>query len=215
MRAAFWLVRGATRQNGEKPHGQCPWRCSSARPRGVLKVFWELVTGGGGGADVACGLILGRWELGPASAARVGENDRWSGAVKSIPVLLLGTTCCLEQARDGWKVVPDGDDGVEMAWWRRCESSVGVGGIEGESRETGVQKRFTYHGLSTREECIQMKTTAGPKRKYNSPSYPGMLPFEVTRLRRRAVACAAPGGLSLGSGSCRLSCATDARLVEV
>ena len=112
-------------------------------------MFWELVTGGGGGADVACGLILGRWELGPASAARVGENDRWSGAVKSIPVLLLGTTCCLEQARDGWKVVPDGDDGVEMAWWRRCESSVGVGGIEGESRETGVQKRFTYHGLSS------------------------------------------------------------------
>ena len=60
-------------------------------------MFWELVTGGGGGADVACGLILGRWELGPASAARVGENDRWSGAVKPIPVLLLGTTC-LEQA---------------------------------------------------------------------------------------------------------------------
>ena len=79
---------------------QCPWRCSSARPRGVLKVFWELVTGGGGGADVACGLILGRWELGPASAAREGENDRWSGAVKPIPVLLLGTTCCLEQARE-------------------------------------------------------------------------------------------------------------------
>ena len=194
---------------------QCPWRCSSARPRGVLKVFWELVTEGGGGADVACGLILGRWELGPASAARVGENDRWSGAVKPIPVLLLGTTCCLEQARDGWKVVPDGDDGVEMAWWRRCESSVGVGGIEGESRETGVQKRFTYHGLSTREECIQMKTTAGPKRKYNSPSYPGMLPFEVIEIAAAAVACAAPGGLSLGSGSCRLSCATDARLVEV
>ena len=46
----------------------------------------------GGGADVAYGLILGRWELGPASAARVGENDRWSGAVKPIPVLLLGTT---------------------------------------------------------------------------------------------------------------------------
>ena len=64
---------------------QCPWRCSSARPRGVLKVFWELVTGGGGGADVACGLILGRWELGPASAARVGENDGFSGAVKPIP----------------------------------------------------------------------------------------------------------------------------------
>ena len=111
-------------------------------------MFWELVTEGGGGADVACGLILGRWELGPASAARVGENDRWSGAVKPIPVLLLGTTCCLEQTRDGWKVIPDGDDGVEMAWWRRCESSVGVGGIEGESRETGVQKRFTYRRLS-------------------------------------------------------------------
>ena len=178
-------------------------------------MFWELVTGGGGGADVACGLILGRWELGPASAARVGENDRWSGAVKPIPVLLLGTTCCLEQARDGWKVVPDGDDGVEMAWWRRCESSVGVGGIEGESRETGVQKRFTYHGLSTREECMQMKTTAGPKRKYNSPSHPGMLPFEAIEIAAAAASCAASGGLSLLSGGWTSSCATDARLVEV
>ena len=84
---------------------QCPWRCSSARPRGVLKVFWELVTEGGGGADVACGLILGRWELGPASAARVGENDRWSGAVKPIPVLLQ-VKSSLEQARNGSKVVP-------------------------------------------------------------------------------------------------------------
>ena len=111
-------------------------------------MFWELVTGGGGGADVAYGLILGRWELGPASAARVSENDRWSGAVKPIPVLLLGTTCLEQATRDGWKVVPDGGDGVEMAWWRRCESSVGLGGIEGESRETGVQKRSTYHGLS-------------------------------------------------------------------
>ena len=194
---------------------QCPWRCSSARPRGVLKVFWELVTEGGGGADVACGLILGRWELGPASAARVGENDRWSGAVKPIPVLLLGTTCCLEQARDGWKVVPDGDDGVEMAWWRRCESSVGLGGIEGESRETGVQKRFTYHGLSTREECMQMKPTAGPKRKYNSPRHPGMPPFEVIEIAAAAASCAASGGLGLGSGSWTSSCATDARLGEV
>ena len=112
-------------------------------------------------------------------------------------------------------VVPDGDDGVEMAWWRRCESSVGVGGIEGESRETGVQKRFTYHGLSTHEECMQMNPTAGPKRKYNSPSHPGMLPFEVIEIAAAAVACAASGGLSLGSGSCRLSCATDARLGEV
>ena len=120
-------------------------------------MFWELVTGGGGGADVAYGLILGRWELGPASAARVGENDRWSGAVKPIPVLLLGTTCLEQATRDGWKVVPDGGDGVEMAWWRRCESSVGLGGIEGESRETERQNSGCGNVLCsaslTRERC--------------------------------------------------------------
>ena len=175
-------------------------------------MFGEVVPGGGGGTRRD--LILGKLELGPPSAARVGDHDIPSGAVKPSPVLLQ-VKSSLEQARDGWKVVPDGDDGVEMAWWRRCESSVGLGGIEGESRETGVQKRFTYHGLSTREECIQMKTTAGPKRKYNSPSHPGMLPFEAIEIAAAAASCAASGGLSLGSGGWTSSCATDARLVEV
>ena len=76
-------------------------------------------------------------------------------------------------------------------------------------------KRFTYHGLSTREECMQMKTTAGPKRKYNSPSHPGMPPFEVIEIAAAAASCAASGGLGLGSGSWTSSCATDARLGEV
>ena len=79
----------------------------------------------------------------------MGENDRWSGAVKPIPVLLLGTTCLEQATRDGWKVVPDGGDGVEMAWWRRCESSVGLGGIEGESRETERQNSGSYHESAT------------------------------------------------------------------
>ena len=66
-------------------------------------------------------LILGKLELGPPSAARVGEHDIPSGAVKPIPVLLQ-VKSSLEQARNGSKVVPDGDDGVETAWWWRCES---------------------------------------------------------------------------------------------
>ena len=78
-----------------------------------------------------------------------------------------------------------------------------------------LQKRFTYHGLSTRGECMQMKTTAGPKRKYNSPSHPGMPPFKVIEIAAAAVSCAASGGLSLGSGSWTSSCATFARLGEV
>ena len=60
-----------------------------------------------------------------------------------------------------------------------------------------VQKVGTCYGLSTREECMQMKTTAGPKRKYNSPSHPGMPPFEVIEIAAAAVSCAASGGLSL------------------
>ena len=60
-----------------------------------------------------------------------------------------------------------------------------------------LQKRFTYHGLSTRGECMQMKTTAGPKRKYNSPSHPGMPRFKVIEIAAAAVSCAASGGLSL------------------
>ena len=83
------------------------------------------------------------------------------------------------------------------------------------NHERRVQKRFTYHGLSTHEECMQMNPTAGPKRKYNSPSHPGMLPFEVIEIAAAAVSCAAPGGLSLGSGGWTSSCATHARLVEV
>ena len=78
-----------------------------------------------------------------------------------------------------------------------------------------MQKVGTCYGLSTREECMQMKTTAGPKRKYNSPSHPGILPFEVIEIAAAAVSCAAPGGLSLGSGGWTSSCATHARLVEV
>jgi hypothetical protein len=78
-----------------------------------------------------------------------------------------------------------------------------------------VQKVGTCYGLSTREECMQMKTTAGPKRKYNSPSHPGIPPFEVIEIAAAAVSCAASGGLSLGSGGWTSSCATDARLGEV
>ena len=62
---------------------------------------------------------------------------------------------------------------------------------------------------------MQMKTTAGPKRKYNSPSHPGMPPFKVIEIAAAAVSCAASGGLSLASGSWASSCATDARLGEV
>jgi hypothetical protein len=62
---------------------------------------------------------------------------------------------------------------------------------------------------------MQMKTTAGPKRKYNSPSHPGIPPFEVIEIAAAAVSCAASGGLSLGSGGWTSSCATDARLGEV
>ena len=62
---------------------------------------------------------------------------------------------------------------------------------------------------------MQMKTTAGPKRKYNSPSHPGMPPFEVIEIAAAAVSCAASGGLSLASGSWTSSCATDAKLGEV
>ena len=62
---------------------------------------------------------------------------------------------------------------------------------------------------------MQMKTTAGPKRKYNSPSHPGMLPFEAIEIAAAAASCAASGGLSLGSGGWTSSCATHARLVEV
>ena len=42
-----------------------------------------------------------------------------------------------------------------------------------------------------------------------------MLPFEVIEIAAAAVSCAAPGGLSLGSGGWTSSCATHARLVEV
>ena len=78
-----------------------------------------------------------------------------------------------------------------------------------------MQKVGTCYGLSTREECMQMKTTDGPKRKYNSPTHPGMLPFEAIEIAAAAASCAASGGLSLGSGSWTSSCATFARLGEV
>ena len=60
-----------------------------------------------------------------------------------------------------------------------------------------MQKVDTCYALSTREECMHMKTTTFPKRKYNSPSHPGMLPFEVIEIAAAAVSCAASGGLSL------------------
>ena len=78
-----------------------------------------------------------------------------------------------------------------------------------------MQKVDTCYALSTREECMHMKTTTFPKRKYNSPSHPGMLPFEVIEIAAAAVSCAASGGLSLGSGGWTSSCAKDARLGEV
>ena len=151
MRMTFlWCVG----QQGEKPQSQCPWRCPSPRPRGRLKTVLAGRTSRCWWGR--CGLILGRWGLGPVSAARVGEYGSSPGAVKPIPVLLIGTTCWNRLGMAGRSFL------MVMVGWRwlgggGVRVQVGLGGVEGGSRETERQNSGCGNAVCsarlTRERC--------------------------------------------------------------